>query len=155
MRTDPKTVKVGDVMAIVNYVKVKQVGTGGTVLLVDELDHGIDNIKVDGTALVEDMLSADRFLEEKELARTDIVLNIFVKSFNRPMTVNFIKQNGEERTLRCRLVSHEDADGRSMVEDLDETDKTKRIKQVDHRTIRWLIVDSVKYTSKSAGKAKK
>jgi len=38
--------------------------------------------------------------------------------------------------------------GRSMVEDLESSDKKNRMRQVDHRTIKWLIVDGVKYVVK-------
>ena len=60
-----------------------------------------------------------------------------------------MKQDGTERTLRGKLVKPEPLLGRSMVEDLDSDDKKNRLRQVDHRTINWLVVDGVKYTVKS------
>jgi hypothetical protein len=67
----------------------------------------------------------------------------------KPFTVRFKKKGGEWRTLRGRFVAHEMLLGRSRVEDLDEPETKKRLKQVDHRTIEWLILDNVKYTVSS------
>lgn len=60
---------------------------------------------------------------------------------------------GEERTMRARLVSVEPKLGRSQVIDLDidkqiKGDWDSRQRQVDHRTIKSLIVNNVKYTVK-------
>lgn len=61
---------------------------------------------------------------------------------------------GEERTLTGYLISVETGFGRSMVIDL-EADISKttpewdsRIRQVDHRTLNWLIWKNVKYQVK-------
>jgi hypothetical protein len=72
---------------------------------------------------------------------------ILSTSFNTPFTVCFTKQNGDERILRGRLLSTESLLGRSNVEDLDITD-AHRMRQVDHRTIRWIIVGGEKYEVK-------
>ena len=60
---------------------------------------------------------------------------------------------GEERTLVGYLISTETGFGRSMVIDLEEDRGTKpdwdaRIRQVDHRTLNWLIHKNVKYVVK-------
>lgn len=72
---------------------------------------------------------------------------ILSTSFNTPFTVCFTKQNGNERILRGRLLSTESLLGRSNVEDLDIAD-AHRMRQVDHRTIRWIIVGGEKYEVK-------
>lgn len=61
---------------------------------------------------------------------------------------------GEERVLTGYLVSTETGFGRSMVIDL-EADRSKstadwdsRLKQVDHRTLNWLVFKNVKYSVK-------
>ena len=72
---------------------------------------------------------------------------ILSTSFNTPFTVCFTKQNGDERILRGRLLSTESLLGRSNVEDLDIAD-AHRMRQVDHRTIRWIIVGGEKYEVK-------
>lgn len=61
---------------------------------------------------------------------------------------------GEERTLVGYLIKNETGFGRSMVIDLeaDTSKSTKdwdsRIRQVDHRTLNWLIWKNVKYQVK-------
>jgi hypothetical protein len=72
---------------------------------------------------------------------------ILITSFNRPLTVRFVKKQGGERVLRGRLLRPEPLLGRSYVEDLDAKGDS-RIRLVDHRTIKCLIVDGVKYTVK-------
>jgi hypothetical protein len=54
---------------------------------------------------------------------------------------------GEERTLIGYTISREISWGRSMVIDL-ETEDNNKIRQVDHRTINWLICKNVKYSVK-------
>ena len=48
---------------------------------------------------------------------------------------------GEEKQLTGRLSRAEGKLGRSLVIELN----TQGYRQVDHRTLRWLIVDNVKY----------
>jgi len=72
---------------------------------------------------------------------------ILVNAYHRPLTVCFVKNDGTERTLRGRLVKPEPLLGRSTVEDLDVTNGN-RLRLVDHRTIKWIVVDGTKYTVK-------
>ena len=51
---------------------------------------------------------------------------------------------GRERTITCYLVKSENNLGRSSIIEL----ATGGFKQVDHRSIKWLIVNNVKYTLK-------
>ena len=60
---------------------------------------------------------------------------------------------GEERILRGYLVQVETGFGRSMVIDLEADKGTRpdydgRLRQVDHRTLKWLIYKNVKYIVK-------
>lgn len=60
---------------------------------------------------------------------------------------------GEERTLRGRMVAAEPKLGRSTVIDLDlekiiKGEFDSRLRQVDHRTINWLIFADTKYVVK-------
>lgn len=150
--TDPDKVKPGDLMAIIHYVKVAKVGPGGGMMTVSPADKPGQNIDVIGRELITRALSADYFAEEVKATMTDVAEKL-VTSHNRPLTVCFTKQPkkgeevGEERVLRGRLLSHESLLGRSYVEDLDKPE-ADRVRLVDHRTIRYLIVDGVKYTVK-------
>lgn len=153
--TDPTKVKAGDIMAIIHYVKVGSITPNASSMSVAPLDNKggkSPNIIVDGRELIGQALSADYFAEEVKTTMTEVAEKL-VTSHNRPLTVCFVKQpkkgeeEGEERVLRGRLLSHEALLGRSYVEDLDKPEND-RVRLVDHRTIRWLVVDGVKYTVK-------
>ena len=144
-KTDPNKVKVGHLMAFVNYVKVKSITSSGLDLLTEDLNG--KEIRIKGQDLIEHSFSADQYDEEQKVSKTDCA-KVLISSFNRPLTVCFVKADGSKRTLRGRFIKHEELFGRSMVEDLDKTDKGDKIKQVDHRGLLWLVVDNVKYTVK-------
>lgn len=145
----PNKVAVDDLMAFVNYVKVNQVLAGGEELIVTDLDHSTRKIKISGKDLVENSLSADQFTETEKVTKTEAA-EILISLHNRPFTVSFEKADGKERVLRGRLIKHEALLGRSMVEDLDEpaSNPKGRVRQVDHRTINYLVVEGVKYIVK-------
>lgn len=146
-KVEPTKVEKDHLMAIMYYVKVKKSEYGGTSLVVGDQDNG-QEIKISGKELIENSFSADLFEEEVKVSKTQAA-ELLVHSVNRPLTVSFLKQDGSERTLRGRLVKPEPLLGRSMMEDLDlpHTDKN-RLRQVDHRTINFLVVDGVKYIVK-------
>lgn len=56
-------------------------------------------------------------------------------------------EKGEERTLIGHMLKIETGMGRSMVVDL-EADTKSNIRQVDHRSINWLILKNIKYVVK-------
>lgn len=116
------------------------------MLQVDCLDKDSD-FWIKGAELVRECLSADQHVAEETVTMTRAA-EILVSSYNTPFTVCFTKAEGEERVLRGRLVQPEPLLGRSQVEDLDIDRSKHRIRQVDHRTIKWLIVGNVKYTVK-------
>jgi hypothetical protein len=96
--------------------------------------------------LIERGFSADQFQEEVQTTKTRAA-EILISSHNRPLTVCFEKSDGSERVLRGKLVTPEPLLGRSMMEDFDI--KTgNRLRLVDHRTIRYLIVEGTKYSVK-------
>lgn len=151
-KTDPNKVEPGDLMAIIHYVKVNSINTFTNTMVVSPLDKIGTDITVQGGDLIVNALSADYYAEEVKTTMTDVAQKL-VTSYNRPLTVCFTKQGtkgkdeGEERVLRGRLISHEALLGRSRVEDLDKPEGD-RFRLVDHRTIKYLIVDGVKYTVK-------
>lgn len=139
-----ENVKAGDLMAFVYYAKVNKIK--GEVIEVGNLDSNME-FQVQGRPLIERGLSADQFAEEINVTKTRAA-EILISSFNKPFSVCFEKQDGELRTLRGRLITPEPLLGRSMVEDLDIEIGKHRLRQVDHRTIKNLIVDGVKYVVK-------
>jgi len=136
-------IKVNDILTFVYYTKVEKASPD--VIGVRDIDNGMD-FRVEGKALIERGFSADQFAETVKVSMTRAA-EILTSSFNVPFTVCFNKQDGEERVLRGRLIRHEHMLGRSLVEDLDITDKHRQ-RLVDHRTIKYLIVEGVKYEVK-------
>lgn len=139
-RVQASKVKKGHLMAFVYYGKVETATPGR--LSIRNVDDNM-SFRVEGNDLIERSFSADQYEEEIKVSKTRAA-EILVSSYNRPFTVSFEKQDGDERVLRGRLVTPEPLLGRSMVEDLD-IKSGHRLRQVDHRTIKYLIVDGVKY----------
>jgi hypothetical protein len=71
-----------------------------------------------------------------------------VEAGTLPFTAAFKRVDGTGRTLTGYLASHEDLLGRSMVRDLEA--EGDGIRQVDYRTLEWLVLDGVKYIVKGA-----
>lgn len=145
-QVNPVKIKTGDVMALTYWVKVLDVKQNGEDLIVSDLLNDLSKIRVQGKELIEKSHSADQYETEEIITKTRAA-ELLVNSVNRPFTVSFQKADGTDRVLKGRLVAPEPLLGRSMVEDLETCDKN-RLRQVDHRTINWLIVDGVKYTVK-------
>lgn len=146
MNTEPSKIKSGDLMAVIHYVKVKTIYHSTFEMLADDVDQDKRGLKVVGKDLLERAYSADQYAEEKKVGKIEAAETL-VGAGNRPFTVAFEKSDGKERVLRGRLIKPEPLLGRSMVEDLDEP-VNNRVRQVDHRTIKWLIIDNVKYVVK-------
>lgn len=145
----PSLVNKNDLMAFVNYVKVKDVLAGGEELIVTDLGNNNKDIKITGKDLVCNSLSADQYTSTEKVTKTEAA-EILITLYNRPFTVCFEKADESERVLRGRFIKHEELFGRSMVEDLDEPASSPRgrVRQVDHRSLKWLIVEGVKYIVK-------
>lgn len=147
-KTDVSKVKAGDIMALVHYVRVKSTSINGQEMIVSDLDNTGPDILVRGKELIEQSLSGDQYAETIKITKTQAA-EILVHSSNRPLTVIFVKSDGTVRTIKGRLIKPEPLLGRSMVEDLDLPISEKhRARLVDHRTIKELIVDGVKYIVK-------
>jgi len=139
-----RNVKTNDLMAFIYYAKVDTNDYGHTLKVFD-----IDNEKdmwVQGQPLIENSFSADQYESEEKVTKMKAA-EILVHAYNRPLTVCFVKADGTERTLRGRLVKPEPLLGRSSVEDLD-IKSNNRLRLVDHRTLKWIIVDGTKYVVK-------
>ena len=141
---EPSKVKEGDLMFFIYPGKVKSKKNNGNDLEISWLDKP-SGFEVHGAELVANAYSADQFSEEKKVNQTECIDRLMV-SFNKPFKVCFDKQNEEERVLRGRLVNTDPKRGYSLVEDLDlEGPSYKRFRQVDHRSLKWLIVDGIKF----------
>ena len=144
-KLDPAKVLAGELMAFTYYGKVNEVKNGGSGVVVFDVDNQREML-ITGTDLIAGAASADQYAEEVKVTKTEAA-QLLVDSANRPFTVVFEKQDSTDRTLRGRLVHPEPLLGRSKVEDLDVTG-VNRMRLVDHRTIKSLVVDGVKYIVK-------
>lgn len=142
----PADVAAGDIMAFTYFVKVVSNYNSGESLVVEDVDRPGKRMRIDGTDLIAVSKSADQSHETISVSKT-AAAEILVQSYGRPIAVAFIKADGSQRVMRCRLIRPEPLLGRSMVEDL-EADVKNRVRQVDHRTIEWLVVDGTRYEVK-------
>ena len=135
-------VKPGHIMAFTYWAKVKS--AVGEHLVVEGLDPGVTEFHVQGAPLIEQSASADQVHETVKASMTEVAEKL-INSPRRPLTVCFDKLDGTERVMRCHLIDHEALLGRSRVEDLDIPLTENRLRLVDHRTVKFLIVDGIKY----------
>jgi len=145
-KTVPKDVKIGDLLLFAYYSKVENKTANGEHLTLKNIDNGMD-FEVHGSQLIETAYPADQFKEETSVNGTEMA-ELLTKSYNRPFTVTFVKANGEERTLRGRLVSIDTLRGYSLVEDLDIPYTENRFRKIDHRELISFITNGKKYTLK-------
>lgn len=153
---NPSDVEVGDIMAIVTWVRVEDKLSAGKILGVRDLYDEKKTFTVSGGEIVKGCFSADRYGTTEYVSKTRAA-EILIASHNRPLTVEFVKKEGEKRKLRGKLLKHEVVMGRSWCEDFDAkkddgTPDPNRLRQVDHRTIESLIVNGFKYEVKTKGK---
>lgn len=135
--------KKGDLVAVVRYCHVTDVN--GDEVVVKDVDDKTA-FKIIGKDMVGTLKSASLFNKEEKKTLMQLA-EIVSTSFNTPMTVNFDKQDGTNRTMVGRIMSSEPLLGRSYMEDLECTE-AHRLRQVDHRTIKFAIVNGVKYVLK-------
>jgi len=141
---DPSKVKKNDLMFFIYPGFVENIQDGGNRLQIKGIDV-VNGFTVDGKPLVVNAFSADQFTEEKKVNQTECIDRLMV-SFNRPFTVCWDTKDTENRELRGKLISSDPKRGYSMVEDMDiDGPSYKRLRQVDHRTLHWLIVDGTKF----------
>ena len=103
-------------------------------------------INIHGEELIKKFISASQWETEIELTRTEICRKL-IDAGDKPFTVGFLKDDGSFRHLTGHLIQHEDLMGRTMVFDFDSPSGDP-IRQVNHRTISYLILDGVLYRVK-------
>ena len=136
-------IKEKDVISLTKYAQVKSIFEN-TIRAVD-LHDGKD-FEIYGKDLHDACMSADFFDDTQKVTKTELA-EILVKSYGRPFTVVFDTTKTKDRVLRGRLISSESILGRSTVEDLDKSDGD-RVRLVDHRTLKSIVVDNIKFTLK-------
>ncbi len=144
-KTDFSSIKRGDRLSMTYYLKVNGVNT--TEGSVDVTDQNGNNFTIRGKSLIENTIdSASQFSTVQKISRTEMV-DILESAKDTVFTVNFDKQDGTNRTLVGHLLSAEPKMGRSNVADL-EVVTGHNARQVDHRTLLWIVLKGIKYTVK-------
>lgn len=137
-------IKQGEVLSSTMYLTVQKQTPDGVWVK----DANGKEFEVRGKGLIESTLnSSDQYETEKKVSMTEAAY-ILTNAGDSVFTAVFNKADGSERTLVGRLLEAENLLGRSNVEDLLITDATKRRRQVDHRTLKSLILKGTKYTVK-------
>lgn len=139
-------IKKGDLLCDLHYFTVSDINeTGAYFKDVSTGEEWSVPIKFVNSA-IKDAWSAESFKKEEKLCRSEVVRRLLDAGV-RPFTVEFIKADGEDRKLRGTFLKGEPTLGRSIVKDLDLSEDNVRL--VDHRTIKSLIIDNIKYIVES------
>jgi len=149
-RMDVNTDKIqkGEYLSEVQYYEVLAIGrntqTGEKQVKVRN-QRGLEFF-IDAGIVAEGMFSGVQFTTTEKVSQTRAA-EILTEAGDTIFTVNFIKQSGEERTLTGYRLNSENLLGRSNVIDLAVTTGHNQ-RQIDHRTINWIILKNTKYVVK-------
>ena len=140
--------KNGDIVSFTSYCKVQNLHSSNEIVDLKDLNKE-NTYEMRGDSLINELVSADDFDKVEKCTKTQLAAKL-AEVGSLPFTVVFEKQNGELRTLRGIMLKVENGLGRSNVIDLDLplNDKAKRMRQVDHRTLKSLIVNNKKFILK-------
>lgn len=167
-KSDASQLREGDFLSEIQYYKVLQVNSTG-VLVVNEREM---EFTISRGIIEEGSFCAGQYAEEQLVTRTELVTilanageTVFTANFNKKLDVSGLKEAfndpavqvkskaamermllGEERTIVGYLKSSDAMSGRFQVVDLE--DEKKLVKQVDQRTLNWVILRNVKYIVK-------
>lgn len=119
--------------------------SGKRVVAVQDLDDSSNQFQLEGADLIARCLSADYYEQEAEVSRTELI-RLLVGSAGAPITVEFVKKDGSPRILRGRWIKEESGTGYSYCDDLEVQLGEVRLREVDHRTLKALIVNGTRYT---------
>lgn len=172
-KTETSQLRIGDKLSRTSYMTILGRNIKGFIV---KNEAGFE-WTIDEGVIAEECYSADQFNETKEITRTELI-EIFSKTGDAIYTVNFNKQpkveevfdeiankgklisnsdmkkklkegmKGEPRTLVGYTVKVETGFGRSQVVDLEVPQGQHNIRQVDHRTLNFLILKNIKYIVK-------
>ena len=173
-RTNPNQLKTGDRLSRVSYMEI--VSKSGNSFRVKN-EEGM-TWTIAGSILQNEAYAADQYTEEQEVSRTEMVEalesagdSVFTVVFDKKTSQKSIVEAlsdlnelptkktqlnklaksmmaGEERRLVGYLASTEPKMGRSTVVDLEVSPNNHRLRLVDHRTVKELILRNVRYTLK-------
>jgi len=126
-----------------------------TVLSVDKKNNSIIASQTDGTPieiygveLIESMYSNSQYEQTIKAGKHELA-SLLQGAGDKIFTVCYLKSDKSERVLTGHFVRSEPNLGRTQVIDLniDPKDKTKGLRLVDNREIKWIVLDNIKYVS--------
>lgn len=135
--------KKGEMLSFTTYVKVDSINKSANAINVTASNGA--KLTVAGRDLIESFNSNSQFEEVQKLGKNALAEKL-QNAGDKIFTVEFTKATGEDRVLTGHFVSGEPLLGRSTVRDLAIT-SGNNLRQVDHRTIKSIIVGGVKYTA--------
>jgi len=138
-----KELKAGERVSMTDYFTVKSVHEDAIVVE----DSTGQEITFEGKALVENkLISNSQYNETIKCGKHELV-DILNNAKDKIFTVAFTKANGDERILTGHLFSVEPNLGRTNVIDLEVAHGSHNHRQVDNRTISWLVLDNIRYNA--------
>lgn len=141
---DFNSIRVGEKISYTDYMTVQAVNSRDNSIVVKNAAG--QEFTVKGRTLIQSMNSGNQYTNTERISRTEMVEKLETAG-DKVFTVVFDKADGEERTLTGHLVSTEAKMGRSQVRDLNVTGSNP-LRLVDHRTLKSLILNGVKYVAK-------
>ena len=146
--TDVSQLKEGDIISYTQYLRFTGIfDINGRLNLIDTFG---DKIGISPSIIEKGAYNGTQFDSEEKMTRTELI-GILDKVGDTVFTAHFIKQNGEERQITARMINVENGFGRSNVIDLEialNDPKANAVRQIDHRTLNWIILKGVKYSVK-------
>lgn len=141
---DFSKIAVGEKISYTDYLTVSSKNDRDGSIVVSNAAG--QNFTVKGRNLIESMHSGSQFSKTEKISRTAMV-EILETAGDKVFTVTFDKADGAERVLTGHLISLEPKMGRSQVRDLNILTGNP-LRLVDHRTLKSLIINDIKYTAK-------
>jgi hypothetical protein len=138
-------IQVGEILSTTMYVHVQPYGKHSDSI--DVKDSFGRSFKVQGKKLIEESFNSSEQYENEETVTKTKAAEILTGAGDSVFTVVYTKQDGSERTLVGRLMDTENLMGRSNVIDL-QIQTGNPLRQVDHRTIKSIILKGTKYIVK-------
>lgn len=146
---DANEVRMGDYMLFGYWAKVAGVQSRGSDGIIVQCTNALTGqpFEVRGRPLVELAKSAD-YVAQTVTASRSKVAEIMGTSRNTPFKVCYTKKDGTERTLVGYMLAPDPWLGRSLVRDLEVKPGDPYQREVNHATIKWLIIEGTKYIVK-------
>jgi len=124
-----------------------------TIVSIDKKDGSIiaanpagGNIKFSGVDMIESMFSNSQYEKTVKAGKHELA-TVLQTAGDKVFTVCFTKADKSERVLTGHFVNSEPNLGRTQVIDLNVApdDKTKGLRLVDNREIKWVVLNGTRY----------